>query len=605
MRKIGLVIILFLALAGCTVAPLEEAPRPGSIRAGFAVGQSSRVSVDAALGELDWEDGDKLCMWARNPDGFEFQAQTFSLLTRIENRDFAYFTTDLDSPMPEGRYKYFGVYPMPDAVSGTTVSFDVPAAQQSGSTPVILYGSTEWGPLTAIDESSPVRPEEMMNLHMGALLHYFRFFIPEGTDILGEPVTSIRFSMPSGVAGTLSFELGADAVPAVSSALLSGGSSEVTLTGISLSEGSGEYALAAIVPPAAAYGPGDEMTVTLYGENRYATATPLVLSGRDFPSGHITAVALRENALYERYRLRFSLDGNNLGEDARKVTLTLKDGSLWPGTESSSVEWTGDQYIGIGENLTLEILEQADFLALNGKRVEVSYESDNAIITRDLTLSIAESDNLSVCSLTVPYLFEEDFSGADTGFNINGDLNSSGHSGDTIEGSAYGLPGWTANQSAVIQGSSNKALAIRHQNETVLGFQGTYRGRADAPPFTALKEGANVQVTVSFDYGGYANGNPAPQISYGYGVTQGALSGYYQGGSGAIKGGDLLENIVGDKISTPKDGSVDNVNNGVSFTISSCTPLTRLGWDCSAPKGRNSYTQEWVFIDNIKVQITK
>ena len=176
----------------------------------------------------------------------------------------------------------------------------------------------------------------------------------------------------------------------------------------------------------------------------------------------------------------------------------------------------------------------------------------------------------------------EDSTLADIGFNINGNLNATGHEASTLEGSSYGLSGWTACQAAIVQGEDgNKSLAIRHQNETYW-LQGTYRGRVDSAPLASIKSGKSVKVKVTFNY-----------------------TGYYQGGSAAIQGGELIEHIEGDKVSAPKDGSASSINESAEFEIASCTALTRLGWDCYGSKGKNSTTQEWVFIDNIKVQIVK
>ena len=191
---------------------------------------------------------------------------------------------------------------------------------------------------------------------------------------------------------------------------------------------------------------------------------------------------------------------------------------------------------------------------------------------------------------------------------MNGDLSASGHDGSMIEGSAYGLAGWTGNQVAVLEAGGNKALAIRHRNECAMCAQGTYRGRTDSPALAGIKEGHSVKVQVSFNYTGYTTGKQTPQISYGYDTATGDICGYYEGGSSAVKGGALIANIAGNKVSTPTDGSLNSINQSASFTIDGCTNAIRLSWDCygSNPKSFKlvSYN-EWVFIDNIKVNIIR
>ena len=88
-------------------------------------------------------------------------------------------------------------------------------------------------------------------------------------------------------------------------------------------------------------------------------------------------------------------------------------------------------------------------------------------------------------------------------------------------------------------------------------------------------------------------------------TTQGAVAGYYQGGSAAIKGGALISNLAGEKVSAPTDGSVSNISVSASFEIPDCTSLTRLSWDCYGANSRTGTTQEWIFIDDIYVQIIK
>ena len=113
-----------------------------------------------------------------------------------------------------------------------------------------------------------------------------------------------------------------------------------------------------------------------------------------------------------------------------------------------------------------------------------------------------------------------------------------------------------------------------------------------------------MKVRVSFNYTGYSK-ERTPQISYGWDTTQGAVVGYYQKGSSVIKGGALIANLAGDKVSAPKNGSVANPDVAASFEIPDCTSITRLAWDCYGANSGFGTSQEWIFIDNIIVQIIK
>ena len=586
---------LLLLAASCTQTPLPV-PERGPVTVGFGVG-STKVSIDAGSAILDWEEGDALSVWAEDSQGgTALDASTFRLAAC--NGSMAYFTAQLPSPMPEDSYIYRCLYPQAQTLENGLACYTVGTQQYQGSEPCVLWGEASHGALTPIDENLPVDDKALMSLRMSSLLHYLRFFIPEGSDLLGEPVQKIKFTMPQRVAGTIKVDPDSGTIAAISSP-----STEIILDELSLTEGS--YALAAIIPPTDTYLEGETMSITLYGSDKYATIEPLVLKGRDFKAGHITSVAMRANQLHDFYRVRFSLADNKLGEKLISIRLSLADGSNWPETESPDLVWTkrDGSNIAVGESLDIAFEDRNNYLSLNGKNIVVTYESENAAVISSFVLAIDGAALITNDSLSCPYLFSEDFTNASTGFSINGNLSATGHSTKTIEGTDYGLPGWTANQAAVLEDSGNKAMAIRHQNEIFI-LQGTYRGRVDSAPLSYIKEGKSVKVRVNFNYTGYST-KRTPQISYGWDTTQGAVAGYYQGGSAAIKGGALISNLAGEKVSAPTDGSVSNISVSASFEIPDCTSLTRLSWDCYGANSRTGITQEWIFIDDIYVQIIK
>ena len=587
---------LLLLAASCTQTPLPV-PERGPVTVGFGVG-STKVSIDAGSAILDWEEGDALSVWAEDSQGgTALDASTFRLAAC--NGSMAYFTAQLPSPMPEDSYIYRCLYPQAQTLENGLACYTVGTQQYQGSEPCVLWGEASHGALTPIDENLPVDDKALMSLRMSSLLHYFRFFIPEGSDLLGEPVQKIKFTMPQRVAGTIKVDPDSGTISQIDSPV-----SEIVLDELSLTEGS--YALAAIIPPGQAYAEGQTMSITLYGSDKFATIEPLVLTGRDFKAGHMTSVAMRANQLHDFYRLRFNYESNLLGEDLQSITLSLEDGSNWPETDSPKLVFANrdGSTLSVGQSLDIAFENKDNYLSLNGKNILVTYESENALIQKSVTLSIDAASLSSTSSLACPYLFSEDFSNASIGFNTNnGDHSASGDYKDTIEGTDYGLPGWTANQAAVLEESGNKAMAIRHLNETY-GLQGTYRGRVDSAPLAHIKEGKSVKVRVSFNYTGYSK-ERTPQISYGWDTTQGAVVGYYQKGSSVIKGGALIANLAGDKVSAPKNGSVANPDRAASFEIPDCTSLTRLAWDCYGANTGFGTTQEWIFIDNIIVQIIK
>lgn len=584
-KKFTTIAILTTALLGsCTKQ--QSSNEVKVVPVGFYAQGGTKVNIDAPSGVMEWEGDDIICLWACKDDGSEaLSAVEFTNVRTTEHPNMSYFTATLPQKMDEEKYDYNCWTPKPLSHSKEYVMYQLPEIQKGTNYPVILYGRGQAGPLTSVEEDA-------IHFTMTSLLHYIRFSLKEGSELLGEPVKKIKFTMPEAIAGTLNFQMKGGELES-----LAGESNTIVITDCPK-----DYALAAIVPPSVSYSQGDYMVVKIYGEEKFAELKPFHLKNRDFKAGHITSVSLKNGDIKDFYSLSFSLKENLLGENLQKITLTLSDKSLWPGTNSSTLSWSPEPE---ADNFSISFEEKSEYDLLNGKEVMVNYESENALVSETLVLNISATRKKTEIGLRCPYLMYEDFTMADIGFNINGNLNATGHEASTLEGSSYGLSGWTACQAAIVQGEDgNKSLAIRHQNETYW-LQGTYRGRVDSAPLASIKSGKSVKVKVTFNYTGYSNGSTTPMLSYGYGEQQGALVGYYQGGSAAIQGGELIEHIEGDKVSAPKDGSASSINESAEFEIASCTTLTRLGWDCYGSKGKNSTTQEWVFIDNIKVQIVK
>lgn len=573
--------------------------RQSSTRVGICIGTDTRTTIDAASGTFSWDADDQIAVWARHADGsWEFSGKAFDLVAG--NGSKAYFGASLFSPMQEDSYTYYISYPVPENTSGTEATFRVPAVQDGlagDGAGIMIGGPVEYGPLEPLDEGRPINEEKGFGARMRHLLHFLRFYLPEGTDVLGEPVERIDISMPQDIAGTVSVDLESG------NASLTDGSSGISLElEDPLEAGDGGFATAAIFPPARAYEAGEQMTVNMYTASKWAVVAPISLRGRTFEAGHITSVPLLPSEVRDFFSVIFALASNNLGENVQKVTLTLPEGTVWPGTDSNVYTYAGGLPTGASFRISSDSEQQ--FRALGGKSVSVRYESENAIVSQSLTLGDFSTGTNRNQNLDCPYLFAEDFSGAGTSLNQKGNLSASGHSTDTIEGSAYGLPGWTGNQIAVIEAGGNKVLAIRHQNEYIL-LQGTYRGRCDSAPLSGIKPGHNVKVKVDFDYTGYAKGKNSPQITYGWTTNANALAGYYQGGSAAIKGGTLIENQAASLVTAPLDGSADDVDIAASFEIDRATSAHRLSWDCMGSKTAMGTTQEWIFIDNIKVKIAE
>lgn len=605
-----------------------------NVTVGFIAGGGvdSRTTINSDGISTSWSKDDKIALWANHSNGSAaLSEKQFQVYYRDVAPNKAMFTTTLDDAMEVDTYTYYATYPTPNSVSGTQANFTVPATQDGriSSGAAIMVATPAKGPQLGIvtgaaeDDDAYEIDDHHLSLNMNHVLHALRFYVPSTNwgFAEGEKIERIVFTMPQTVAGDIAL----DYTNPYSTITATNGSNTITLQlaktiGASASAAEIDFAAASIIPTAA-FAEGDEIEVQTF-TNSHASRSYISLANRDeMQAGHITPISVNCSDVVNRHTIRFIWGGNNLGEDVHTITFKTTAGNeIYKITDV-------DDFMSKGRHDIDFTFEDKTYLAtVAGQQVVVEYESEHAIVSNTITMpsDVATTAKCHEITITVPYLFFEDFSDATT-FNHKGNLSATGHDASTISGDSYGLTGWTGNQIAVIASGNGKGLAIRHQNEcsSFLGkWQGTYRGRADSAPMSNLKSGASVKVKISFVFSGYVNGAVAPQLTYGYTTAQSAFSGYWASGSSAIDGGTKLADsgtVVEEGISGPMNGSIADVvansttGNAISktFNITGCTNQHRISWDCYAPYdskntaafGKN--TQQWIFIGDIKVQIVQ
>ena len=586
-----------LTLVPCGCGGLDT-PVPGrkasSAEVVLAVGQSrrTRTAYDADTKSFVWQQGDNVSVWAGSTSGtFALEGTSFSLLARKADNASAYFTTKLDSPMAEGTYSYYVTYPVPESVSGTTATFTVPTLQDgkgTGGVDILVGEPAQGGALQTIAEGDEPVAEDVMNIKMKHLLHFLRFYVPEGCNAFGEPVTTIEFSMPKNIAGQVSVD-----VTDASTAALSGGSSSMTLELAGpLTDEASSVAVAGIFPPSEAYSDTDLMTVKLYSENKEADASSVSLAGRTFAAGHITPVPLKPTGVRNRYWLKFTLASNNLGEDPQKITLTLADGSAWPDGTSSALSWEASDggTIDVGDSYVFVTYDESAFRSLSSKRVTVSYESESAIVSETLSLGDLSSVSHASYSVNCPYLFFEDFSTVES-FN-SGDKHSSSNVGDK---DPKVFNGWSVARAGAQAGTAIRLAAHRE-------WFANYPSRADSPFLSGLKEGKTVNLDVQFNYsmgreeGGLGSGTNASQNVYlGYITTSENLS-----------SGDETGTFPNSFELNETTGSYENIDHLSQTTLKEVKAPLRLSWRTVTPTySATTNSTCWLYIDNVKVKIKK
>lgn len=580
----------FVGLCGCEeVRHIDYEPVPAPVNVVLSVGnnQETRTEYDSESGRFVWKTGDRMAVWAKAQDGtYVLDGQTFNLLATGMDRAEAYFTATLQRPMDEGTYSYSLAYPLPESVEGTVARFTVPSVQDglaSDGVDIIVSDPVSGPALSSLVEGAPLDPDNILSVKMRHLLHFLRFYIPEGRNALGEPVTRIEFTLPQAVAGTISVDVADASVSAVE-----GGTNAMSLD---LAEplGESDSAVAGIIPPAGTYSSEDQMIVTVYSENKWATLPPFPLSGRTFAAGHVTPVALKPAEANEYYLLTFKLASNNLGEDPMNAKVSLPEGEKWPGTDSNVLDLAGEHggLIKVGDTFVLKFKDESQFRGLSSKALTVTYESESAIVSETASIGDLSSVTSSVCSLNCPYLFFEDFSGVET-FSYNDEYSWS-NPGD--KSSHDFLNGWTG---ARVGAEAGTAIRIACRRETGLA---NYPARTDSPFLSGLKTGKTVSLDVKYDYSMNREGkaNIHQTVYLGYTDKEGGFSSEDGTGTFPFKF-DINETT----------GSYTNINHTAESTLTGVSAPLRLCWR-TVPEtnwGANNNTC-WLYLDNIKVKIKK
>lgn len=566
----------------------------------IAVGEGSRTRTEynAENKRFEWSSGDALAVWAKSSDGtYPLDGRTFRLLAVGANRSSAYFTATLDAPMEEGTYSYYVAYPSPESIDGTTARFVIPSVQDgkaSGGVDVIVAEPVSGPALAPMVEAVPISPEASLKIRMRHLLHFLRFYIPDGNNPLGEPVKRIEFSMPRPIAGNLTVD-----VTDAGSAALGNGTNSIVLDLETPLDESGS-AVAGIFPPSGTYSSEDQMAVTVYSENKWATLDPLQLAGRTFPAGHLTPVPLRPAVINEFCQLRFTLASNNLGEDPRDIKVSLPKGETWPGTDSNVLDFTGEHngLVKVGDTFALKIKDVDSFRSLSFKTLAVTYESESAIVSESVMLGDFSSLTSAVCRLNCPYLFFEDFSGVES-FNSNDEYKTANAGSKNPE---LFLNGWSAARAGAQKGTAIR-LACRRETSA------RYPARADSP-ILGLKDNIVVNLDVTFDYsmdrrnGGIGPVDVSQNVYFGYINATRAEDGTDPGSK--LESGDdsgtFPEHFVLDETS----GTYSNINHLYNAVLSNVETPVRLSWRTNTEykAGANNNTC-WLYIDNIKVKIKK
>lgn len=474
----------------------------------YAGGAETRTQMLPNGLSTEWVAGDELAVWARNSSGeFTLSNQIFKTYGLDGARGF--FTSELAESMSKDDYTYYCTYPVPVSVNGTSVTFSLPAVQDgkvTGGSDIMIADPVLHGALTPVPD-----PEDHtgMRMSMNRMMHQFRFYIPEDNSVIGEEeLQKIMLTFPSDVAGKVTYDLAdMDAAPALSE---STGSMELELAEpLGISGATPEYACLAIVP--ASFSEGDSLHVKAYTEDKIAYFDPIDLKARTFEAGHSTPVKLNVSELKEFAGiLTFTLSVNNLGENPNVITFKAPEGCNFGDGGSNVYVYAPGREIQVGETISFKFEEDVlAYMAFSGKQIDVSYDSEHAVMNETITMPAITQSGKTDASLTVPYLLYQDFSGI---LKEGESYGNNTYASDERKQPGVSLDGimpengWNAARFWMKPAGGAVRINMRYQMVKIfLSFTTSHYGRLDTPPLAALKDGAVANLMVTFDAGAHVN----------------------------------------------------------------------------------------------------
>ena len=584
--------LLALMLSACQTDDFQV-PHTGPHEVGFYAGGSTQTRTEMLPNGLSavWTAGDELAVWAKNSSGvFTLSNQIFKTYG-IDGRH-GFFTSTLNSPMPEGDYIYYCTYPAPISVNETKATFNIPAVQDgkvSGGADIMIATPVPHGALTPVPD-----PEDHsgMSMKMNRMLHQFRFYVPQDDTWLGsEEIEKIELHFPKAVVGNVSLDI--TGLSTSSSTPTNPGSS-VTLKlsdPIAVTyQDQYDYACLAINPTS--FKAGESMSLRAYTASRILFFDPVDLQARTFKAGHSTSVKLKITNTIDYGRVFFTVSANNLGENANSITLTAPTGCVWGNTGSNVYTYRPGYEISAGERFEIMFEDIDAYRNLSEKSITVTFDTEHVNTSQTIIMPDMSSGSIAEISASMPYLLYEDFSSVGT-FSSN-----DAYSGGFVSGSKGAhsfLNGWTGGR---IGAAAGKCIRIACRRET----SARYPARVDSAPIIELKKTADIVVT--FDYG--MNNQYSGGLISNADVGQTFYVGYVQSDK-AFKSGDDDGKFDAGTYMHDKTGSYDSTPYNDSFILTDVpTGMVRISWRTEIENNAGlTNTTCWLYIDNVKVQIAK
>ncbi len=592
------------------VAPIAE---PEAVVIGCATGGADievRTQIDDDL-SVRWLSGDEIRLWAREHGAADFLAGVRNVPFRFDyyspQWSRAGFTGTIvggvsASFSSEKSYDYYAVSPAPVAdsdVAGTLVTLDVPTVQSGafdGSYDIMTAHQENAAALKKGDNNPSI------NLKFRHHVHVMKFSVPQNA--LGEKIRGVELTFPQPVTGRMTVDMSG-----VSADDLSGIDSDKV--SVEFPKGqerdAGDTFFVTIAP--AVFEAGSSIGMRIIGTTGETSVDYTFAAPKLCEAEHLTPVVLHvpaKNTFYTVVEFKVvdndraehsgkpNLFGvNTLGERVHTVCLKGEPGAFanavrMPEGCSASADGStltcavpgNTAFDGVFELMFVSRKDadskcpwsKWDSSALSGKTLEVEYESERALIKSQdgwtpvqvsaPTIQDGEINTLS--ALSVPYLFEEDFSKAN-GLNYAGEEKAA-----QLEKDYFYSDGWSG---AKVSGATGY-VEVAHKVHYVKGFGSAsytrYYGRLDSPDLlTHAKESATVDFRVTFEYGDYQSDKSeyAGRLCYAATNVMGVIQPYY-------KDNNSENNVTDNGIDMPADGTEVH-------DFSGCMKPMRMSWQLS------------------------
>ena len=500
------------------------------------------------------------------------------------------FTTQMDVMAP-GSYDYYAAFPQPAAVSGTQVSYDLPAVQdgtydmRSGQSYSAPYtGNLDYMLAEPLTGRPGLASDNAMTMNFIHQCHVMRIQVPTGRNRWGRPIRKLRVEFPSPVVGRMTMDLTA---PTAAPSLSDGSNTVTAELRQSFDESAedasdGKYVWLFLCPGTV----NGTVRFTAYDANGYQTESLSLTISKTLEAGHITPVTLTILEELPVTWLDFSITGNNLGESPNFFTVTAPEGATFRnGKNTQTFTVNAENKYSLGFYNTVDDLSIGDMIRNTG--ITITYDSENARVFEVKKIDI-KAETRNAVNLTVPYLFAENFDGV-RAFNTN--LDQGAGNPNAIWLDDYGLKNWSACRTGAEAGKSLK-IYVRHETAA------QYPGRVDSPALSGIKEGKSVNISVTFKSG---KTNEYVYCKMGTTTKTGATTGNNEPENGYK---ELSLDVINDL-------SYDNIPNTYTVQgescVQNCTNTTRLSWNVVRTynfSGNGWISRTWyIYLDDIKVSI--